>query len=291
MKLDISELIRRYPLTLALPSGGTFHMLIWNAHETGNRMTLAPREAQLVEVFQAVLREYGVVDLKAHWRMTVVAPPRAYVEKFAVVSYEEAAGNFAQEVVWLVGHVLSRDGGDLTDFPGLRLCDRLAESGHRDECWACYATGRLPLTYSWEDFYEMHRGVMEGEQNRSRRANTDPREVPSPDLPEADPGREIYLAVLDRGPHRDGIQIRVYGGYEPHGGDELFFFQGERLPVPQALLNARQELIRELEEKSRQRVSELDAHRAAEDEQRRQSVIALFPECRAILESSGKGGQ
>jgi hypothetical protein len=171
--------------------------------------------------------------------------------------------------------------GDASDDATVERARR-EQAESRAKHWSCAGDcyeGLAPAAGTWADLYEAHRGVWE-EDVRARRERVvdvdgsrrrpDPRRPLRTDLPAPDPGRPLFAARPDFGHHCDGLVFKQMSDdylTEPFAPDGvLFFFQGERSEVPEAVL----ELVRA----DRERQARVQEGRAAKREVERQAEFA-----------------
>lgn len=286
----VDELIARYPLRL-LPVRGRHEMFVWYTHNDGHHAILASDEARAVRIFGQAVRKYGAEPTE-YWRIEIVAPPHSYVERVAKSRHENVLQQFATWVLSVVDDVFRPWHNErnylvrsvhreemLSRFGGLRRCPYVAPEWFTDEettdedreearrshtaCQGfCFGEGFLPADGTWEDFWESRRMAMgECETRRTTTRShefadrsSDPTRPILSNLPPSDPARPLYVVSASFGHHSLGLVIKQVMCDEISFGDELFFFQGEKLDVPAVATEmiARTRKDREAREKERE---------------------------------------
>lgn len=106
--LITEQLIERYPLKL-VPLKGDFHALVWYDSSIGHHAVVAPSEKSVLAAYVR-LREsythYDGGDPKKWWTLRVVAPPRAYVERYAQNVYKREVDSFRYWLFSVIGSAL-----------------------------------------------------------------------------------------------------------------------------------------------------------------------------------------
>lgn len=271
MRPPIEELLRRYPLRL-MPIQGALRMLIWYTHSDGHHAIFARDDVSASKLFLHALKRFGA-EPKEYLSIRVVAPPHAYLERYATINYNNDVGT---NVDWVMGVVEEELLGELEmdddfaqrrrnrdaafrKFPEFRACsygpsDRLADTTdeEREEdrvshygCTLGCVDGFFPAEGDWSDFYErIGRKAWETMANLSDSRHMVPLRSPLSDLPEHDPRQPLRVAMNSFGHHQHGFAHKTVVPHEAFFQGVLFFYQGEQLEMPDLV-------VREVEEKKR----------------------------------------
>lgn len=226
---------RTYPLRVTFHKGGEYNLLFWSTWNEGTHMIMARRESSIIPSIRAVIKKVGIPELKAFWKINVVAPTTEMKKRAAWQAYSHEMWDFKAQF----GYELSEYMNDKRNAGKADLCqnyknrfDDESEDENSDAlhhfCANCLQGYKIK-GQSIESLFLVH-GSKYSSPNPFKANKQSVAQQP-------DTNKDIYyLDTSNFGHHRTGLLLNKVDEATTYN-NIIFFFQGSKQEMPKAFSN------------------------------------------------------
>lgn len=228
-----------FPLQVLFPHAGDVYLLQWYEYNEGNNVIVARSIENAVLMFKhAEARHTGIKPVK-FFKATIVSPSDEMKVFYAAKKYTDAVQNFKYMIQSVVGDYME-------EFkeppPGFARCpeykpdpERITTADdseyYKDSHGYCLTkdcVGGAIVPNVEALFWPYHDRKKAKRPKSARSYDAQPSTAPPPVA-----GKPLYVADANFGHHSKGLSLEPFDG--ECGPEVGFFFQGEELPIPEAI--------------------------------------------------------
>jgi len=237
-----------YPLIPTFPDYGEHHALVWWTESEQHHAIVTKSVAGIIRILQILLDRqpcrHRPEEIRSYWKANIVPPPNWAQQKWAEQCYKKERAEFRG---WFL--TLAKDYQEARERPpqGFEPCreykppeDYLDEDDdylrswaieHHSSCLHCDGDKIVPVKFTWDDLFLGLRD--EFRAVRPRTAPCTPSEPPE----EVRDTTPTHIAILEAGHHCRGFTVMSVSNWSKDPWrmtypPPLFFFVGEKLPIP-----------------------------------------------------------
>lgn len=226
------------------PELGDRYLVVWHTDNDGNHVIVAENQDNALEVWELLYKDQKNQDamVQSCHQVTLVPVPDDIARTKAGQVYEWELNNFSQALRSTASMVFD----DTQKVPdGFELCDHQEDSESRWECERCdgfrvyIPNNGIQKLFDNPLSHEIHEVWP-----KDSHCKKEPRPTPSWATvgPLADPSKPLMVAVTNHGHHHPGVELLTADEWvKTWDHPILFFFQGERVPIPEAFTRAEKE--------------------------------------------------